>query len=105
MGKNRAFQSSPASVEDLRMLRCASTSVAGGEADVLQQRSGVWKWKGRGEKTCQGRWNILGCHFIKSWPSLNGTSIYLRMKRKKAREGEVIRQAEGDRRARGGLEA
>lgn len=58
------------------------------------------KWKGRGEDRCQGSWNILGSHFIKRQSSLNGTSVYLRMKRKKA-QGEVIRQAEGDLKACG----
>ena len=48
MGKNRAFQNSPDSVEDLKMLRCATRSAAGGKADVLQQRWEVWTWKGGG---------------------------------------------------------
>lgn len=72
---------------------------------MLYSKSGECGNGREGEKTCQGKWSILGCHFIKRQPSLNGTSIYWRMKRKKAQGGEVIRQAEGDRGAHGALEA
>lgn len=69
------------------MLRCVRCAVGAGQ--MFYSKDGECG-NAREREMCQGRWNILGYHFIKRQPSLNGTSIYLRIK--KAQGGEVIRQ-------------
>lgn len=85
------------------MLRCARCAVGAGQ--MFYSKDGECG-NGRVREMCQGRWNILGYHFIKRQPSLNGTSIFENKEGPGRRDYQtIIRQAEEYRRARGSLEA